>query len=259
MLLDMVLNHTSDKHKWFIASASPAPECKARLLRLERRRGPAPDGKPLPPNNWVSMFGGSAWAYMPAVHQFYYHQFYRQQPDLNWRNPAVEKAMFDSHAFLAGSRRRRLSAGCHPHLFEDPQLRDEPVKGGTNAQGDPNLDDIYTNNLPEVHGVIRRMRKMVDGYPGDRVLIGETYLPNTKDLDKWYGGESARRTAAANGYAASGFSAKLDARGIPRRMLRDVLKRRFTVRSRCWCSTITTTGAAGTAMATACTMSRSPS
>jgi alpha-glucosidase len=75
-----------------------------------------------------------------------------------------------------------------PTLFEDPQLRDEPVLTGVNAQGDPNLKEIYTSNLPEVHGVIRRMRQMVESYPGDRVLIGETYLPNTAELDKWYGG-----------------------------------------------------------------------
>ena len=59
---------------------------------------------------------------------------------------------------------------------------------GTNAFGDPNVDDVYTDNLPEVHGVMKRMRTMVSKYPGDRVLIGETYLPNVEELDKWYGG-----------------------------------------------------------------------
>ena len=75
-----------------------------------------------------------------------------------------------------------------PTLFEDLQLRDEPVLPGLNAQGDPNLQDIYTSNLPQVHDVIRRMRAMSDSYPGDRVLIGETYLPNTAALNEWYGG-----------------------------------------------------------------------
>src|SRR2546429_415048 len=73
-------------------------------------------------------------------------------------------------------------------LFEDAKLRDEPALGGRNAQGDPILSDLYTNNLPEVHGVIRRMRAMIDEYPGERVLIGETYVPKTADLDPWYGG-----------------------------------------------------------------------
>jgi alpha-glucosidase len=73
-------------------------------------------------------------------------------------------------------------------LFEDPELRNAPALGGKNAQGDPALSDVYTNNLPEVHDVIRRMRSMVDSYHGGRLLIGETYVPHTADLDPWYGG-----------------------------------------------------------------------
>ena len=196
VILDMVLNHTSDKHKWFIESASSRTNPKRNwYVWSDGKDGgkPGPNGKPLPPNNWVSLFGGSAWEYMPQTRSFYYHMFYKQQPDLNWRNPDVEKAMFGTMRFWLdrGVAGYRLDA--IPTLFEDPQLRDEPALGGVNAQGDPNLSDIYTNNLPEVHDVIRRMRAMVakypdTKYPGDRVLIGETYLPNTAELDKWYGG-----------------------------------------------------------------------
>jgi alpha-glucosidase len=122
----------------------------------------------------------------------------------------VEKAMFGSMQFWLdrGVAGYRLDA--IPTLFEDPQLRDEPVLGGTNAQGDPNLQDIYTNNLPEVHGVIRRMRAMVAKYPGDRVLIGETYLPNTAELDKWYGGTKKDELQLPMDMIV-GFSNKLDA------------------------------------------------
>ncbi len=119
--------------------------------------------------------------------------FYNHQPDLNRWNPDGEKAMFGAMRFWLdrGVAGYRLDA--IPTLFEDPQLRDEPALGGVNAQGDPNLSDIYTNDLPEVHDVIRRMRAMVakypdTNYPGSRVLIGETYLPSTAELDKWYGG-----------------------------------------------------------------------
>jgi alpha-glucosidase len=199
VLLDMVLNHTSDKHQWFIEAASsrtnpkhdwyvwndgiPAdsPGVTAYQKRFEH------DGR-VPPNNWVSGFGGSAWEWVPAVHQFYYHEFYKQQPDLNWRNPAVEKAMFGSMQFWLDRGVAGFRLDAIPNLFEDPLLHNNPVLGGINAQGDPNLADTYTNNLPEVHDVIRRMRAMVAKYPGDRVLIGETYLPNTAELDKWYGG-----------------------------------------------------------------------
>ena len=199
--LDMVLNHTSDKHRWFVEAASsrtnpkhdwyvwndgkPArdPDVTPYQKRFEH------DGR-VPPNNWVSLFGGSAWEWVPAVHQFYYHKFYKQQPDLNWRNPDVEKAMFGAMRFWLDRGVAGFRLDAIPTLFEDPQLRNEKELGGINAQGDPVLDDSMTNNLPEVHDVIRRMRAMTDKYPGNRVLIGETYLPNTAELDKWYGGSA---------------------------------------------------------------------
>ena len=187
VLLDMVLNHTSDQHPWFLEAARSRDSPRHDFYVWSNgKSGPA--GERLPPNNWVSLFGGSAWRYLPAIDQFYYHMFYRQQPDLNWRNPQVEQAMFAAMRFwldrgVAGFRLDAITT-----LFEDPKLRDEPALGGNNAQGDPILSDMYTNNLPEVHGVIRRMRAMIDGYPGARVLIGETYVPKTADLDPWYGG-----------------------------------------------------------------------
>jgi alpha-glucosidase len=208
VLLDMVLNHTSDQHPWFLDSASsrtnphadwycwhdgispnaPGVTDYQRRFVVQGKNGPV-----VPPTNWTSLFGGSAWQWVPARQQFYYHKFYRQQPDLNWRNPAVEKAMFSAMRFwldrgVAGFRLDAITT-----LFEDPQLRNEPVAApGANAQGDPILSDIYTDNLPEVHGVIRSMRAMVDSYspsayPGQRVLVGETYLPNTAALLPWYG------------------------------------------------------------------------
>jgi alpha-glucosidase len=209
VVLDMVLNHTSDKHKWFMESASSRTNAK-RDWYVWNDGKPGPNGKPVPPNNWESLFGGSAWEYTPQTKSFYYHKFYKQQPDLNWSNPAVEKAMFGTMQFWLdrGVAGYRLDA--IPTLFEDPQLRDEPVLGGANAQGDPNLQEIYTTNLPEVHGVIRRMRTMAAKYPGDRVLIGETYLPNTAELDKWYGGAKKDELQLPMDMII-GFSNKLDA------------------------------------------------
>lgn len=201
IVLDMVLNHTSDKHKWFIESAASRTNPKADWYVwkdgvpadtpgvTEYQKKFEHDGM-VPPNNWVSLFGGSAWEWVPARKQFYYHRFYKQQPDLEWRNPAVETAMFNSMKFWLDRGVAGFRLDAIPSLFEDPQLRNEPETGGLNAQGDPNVKNIYTDNLPEVHDVIRRMRAMSDKYPGDRVLIGETYLPNTAELDKWYGGTS---------------------------------------------------------------------
>ena len=224
VILDMVLNHTSDKHQWFLDAARsrsnpkhdwyvwnngvPAngPNVTAYQKRYEH------EGK-VPPNNWVSGFGGSAWEWVPAVHQFYYHRFYRQQPDLNWNNPAVEKACFDAMRFWLDRGVAGFRLDAIPTLFEDPALRNEPETGGLNAQDDPNLKNLYTDSLPEVHGVLRRMRAMVAGYPGDRVLIGETYLPNTAELDKWYGGAQHNELQLPMDMIV-GFSNKLSAQNF---------------------------------------------
>lgn len=188
ILMDMVMNHTSDQHKWFLESKSSRTNPKRDWYIWRDPKGYTADGKPIPPNNWISGFGGSAWQYDPTTKQFYYHEFYKQQPDLNWRNPEVEKAMFGAVRFWLARGVAGFRLDAVPNLFEDAKLRDEPVLGGTNAQGDPILSDIYTNNLPEVHDVMRNLRAVIDQYPGDRVLVGETYLPNIEELNKWYGG-----------------------------------------------------------------------
>ncbi|MDE1922052.1 MAG: alpha-glucosidase [Gammaproteobacteria bacterium] len=191
VLLDMVLNHTSDQHPWFLAAASSRSNpMHDWYVWSDGKKGGGPDSHDgrIPPNNWVSLFGGSAWTWVPAVHQFYYHKFYRQQPDLNWRNPRVEKAMFAAMRFWLDRGVAGFRLDAIPQLFEDPRLRDERPLGGVNAQGDPVLDESKTSDLPEVHGVMRRLRRLIEAYPGHRVLIGETYLPSIRDLDAWYGG-----------------------------------------------------------------------
>ncbi|WP_370245708.1 alpha-glucosidase [Acidipila sp. EB88] len=216
VLMDMVLNHTSDKDPWFVQSKSSRTDPKRDWYVWRDPKGYDKDGKPIPPNNWQSVFGHSAWEWDAGTKQFYYHRFYVQQPDLNWRNPAVEKAMFDVLRFWLDKGVAGFRLDAIPSLFEDPAMRNEPEKGGTNAYGDPNLNTIYTDNLPEVHGVIARMRKVVAAYPDDRVLIGETYLPNVEELDKWYGGAAKNELQLpmdmllgfGSGYAGHG---KLDA------------------------------------------------
>ncbi len=123
----------------------------------------------------------------PKTKQYYYHYFYVQQPDLNWRNPEVRKAMYDAMRFwldkgVAGFRIDAIS-----RLFEDPNLHDDPIQPGTNAFGDPNIEHKYTDNLPEVHDVLKELRKLVDSYPGNPVLLSEADEPNIEELSKMYG------------------------------------------------------------------------
>jgi len=216
VVIDMVLNHTSDQHPWFI-EATRSRHSGAHDFYVWSSGRPDGSGRHRPPNNWVSLFGGSAWEYVPALGEFYYHLFYRQQPDLNWRNPRVERAMFDAMRFwldrgVDGFRLDAIGA-----LYEDPQLRDAPVLKGRNQQGDPNLSDIRTNNLPEVHALLRRLRAMLDHYPGERVLIGEIYVSNTAQLNAWYGGARHDELQLPMD-TVFGFSSRLDAREFRRRL-----------------------------------------
>ena len=109
LLLDFVPNHSSDQHPWFVESRSSRTSPKRAWYIW---RDPAPGGGP--PNNWISDFGGSAWEWDAATSQYYLHAFLRQQPDLNWRNPAVVAAMTDVlrcwlDRGVDGFRRRRTS------------------------------------------------------------------------------------------------------------------------------------------------------
>src|SRR5260370_14819626 len=111
------------------------------------------------PTNWQSVFGHSAWLYEPMRGQFYYHKFYPQQPDLNWRNPDVRAAMYDVARFwmnrgVAGFRLDAIDT-----LFEDPQFRDEPLTGGVNALRAPKLPGQYTAGRPVVRHVLPQARQ----------------------------------------------------------------------------------------------------
>jgi alpha-glucosidase len=181
IILDFVVNHTSDQHKWFLDSKSSRTSAHRDWYVWRDGKGPGQ-----PPNNWVSLFGGSAWKFDPATNQYYYHFFYAEQPDLNWRNPAVKDAMFDVMRWwckrgVAGFRLDAVDT-----LFEDPNLQDNPIqRPGTNAYGDPIEDNRNNTKLPEVHDVLRGLRKVAD--ESNAVLIGETWTANVAELNQYYG------------------------------------------------------------------------
>jgi alpha-glucosidase len=178
VILDFVVNHSSDKHKWFIDSKSSRSSEKRDWYIWRDGKGPGQ-----PPNNWISEFGGSAWKFDPTTGQFYYHFFYAEQPDLNWRNPAVKTAMFDVTRWwykrgVAGFRLDAVDT-----LYEDPALKDNPVVPGKNAYGDPLQQRIYNTKLPEVHEALRDLRKVAD--ESGAVLIGETWTKDVSELKQY--------------------------------------------------------------------------
>ena len=140
-----------------------------------------------PPNNWLSRFGGSAWEWDSVTSQYYYHSFLKEQPDLNWRNPEVQRAMFDVLRFWLDRGADGFRVDVLWLLIKDDQFRDNPVNPGF-APGESShtsLLPLYTANRPEVHDIVAQMRSVVDVY-WDRVLIGEIYLP-IEQLVTYYG------------------------------------------------------------------------
>ena len=186
VIMDYVINHTSDQHAWFKESRSSRTNPKRDWYIWRDGKAGSQPGTQLP-NNWQSWFGHSAWTFDPKTKQYFYHYFYPQQPDLNWRNPEVKKAMEGVLEFwmkqgVAGFRIDAVS-----RLFEDPDLHDDPYLPGTNVYGDRNIEHKYTDNYPQVHDVLKDLRKVVDKYPGDPVLITEADEPNVEELTKLYG------------------------------------------------------------------------
>jgi len=182
VIMDFVPNHTSDQHPWFKESRSSRTNAKRNWYIWRDGKGPGQ-----PPNNWQSWFGHSAWQFDPTTNQYYYHHFYVQQPDLNWRNPEVRKAMYDAMRFWLNRGAAGFRLDAVSRLFEDLNLHDDSILPGKNAYGDPNIQHKYTDNLPEIHEVLREMRHIVDSYPGNPILISEADEPNITELTKMYG------------------------------------------------------------------------
>jgi alpha-glucosidase len=182
ILMDYVANHTSDQHPWFIESRSSRTSPKRDWYIWRDGKGPGQ-----PPNNWQSWFGHSAWTYDSKTGQWYYHYFYVQQPDLNWRNPEVRKAMYDVLRFWLDRGIDGFRIDVLAKLLKDEQFRDNPVNPQWKPGDRPGARQLsrYTQDLPGIHEIVREMRAVVNRY-GERVLIGELYLP-MKHVVQYYG------------------------------------------------------------------------
>jgi alpha-glucosidase len=182
VILDLVPNHTSDRHPWFQRSRSSR---RSGTRDWYVWRDPRPNGSP--PNNWESEFGGPAWTFDELTGQYYYHAFLKEQPDLNWRNPAVGDAMCEVLRFWLERGVDGFRVDAIHHLIEDEQLRDNPVNPAWRPGMAPKKRLVQTRTIdqPETHAAIKRMRGIVDAYP-ERVMIGEAYLPIDR-LMAYYG------------------------------------------------------------------------
>lgn len=182
VILDFVPNHTSDEHPWFQASRSS--------LTNEQRdwyiwRDPAADGGP--PNNWTSLFGGSAWQFDEGTGQYYLHLFDVKQPDLNWRNLRVRQAMYDVLRFWLARGVDGFRVDVLWMLLKDEQWRDNPMNPYWQPSDPPysRQKSVYTADQLGIHQIVREMRAVIDHYD-QRVFIGEIYLPPAR-LMSYYG------------------------------------------------------------------------
>jgi alpha-glucosidase len=182
IVLDLVPNHTSDQHPWFIESRSAKNNSKRNWYIWRDART---DGTP--PNNWLSVFAGSAWQWDELTGQYYYHAFLKEQPDLNYREPAVMAAMEDVMRFWLNHGVDGFRIDVMWHMIKDELLRDNPPNPAYQPQM-PDCDSllpVFSTDQPEVHSLVSRFRKTLDAY-NERMMIGEVYLPIDK-LVTYYG------------------------------------------------------------------------
>jgi alpha-glucosidase len=175
VMIDQVLSHSSDRHAWFIESRSSRDNPMADWYVWADAKF---DGNP--PNNWLSVFGGSAWQWDTRRRQYYLHNFLASQPDVNLHHPPAQQALLDSVKFWLDRGVDGLRLDAINFAFHDPQLRDNPGRGQPVIE-DPSAPSAnpyswqlhqHDKSQPEVLGLLRRLRQLTDEYPG-RTMVGE--------------------------------------------------------------------------------------
>jgi alpha-glucosidase len=165
IILDLVLNHTSHLHPWFVQSRSSRENAKRDwyIWKDPGRLGGAP-------NNWESVFGGKAWKWDETTRQYYYHMFLEQQPDLNWRNPSTRRAAMEVFRFWLDRGVDGFRLDVVDAYFKDSMFRDNPPALG--IRGYERQKHVYDKDQPELLGVYREIRSILDSY-GERMAVGE--------------------------------------------------------------------------------------
>lgn len=175
VIVDLVISHTSDQHPWFVESRSSRTNPRADWYVWADAK---PDGGP--PNNWLAIFGGGAWAWDETRRQYYLHNFLTEQPDLNFHNPAVQDEILDIVRFWLDRGLDGFRLDTANFYFHDRLLRDNPpLPEGVRVPGDAWADNpyfrqrhLYDKSQPEVLVFLRRLRALLDAYP-DRMSVGE--------------------------------------------------------------------------------------
>jgi alpha-glucosidase len=187
LILDFVPNHTSDQHPWFIESRSSRESAKRNWYVWA---DPSPDGGP--PNNWLSRFGGSAWQWDQDSGQYYYHSFLLEQPDLNWHNPDVRRAMKDVLRFWMHRGVDGFRVDASAVLAEDELLRDDPADPDASDDTPPpqRLKRIFTDDRRESMSFLEELRQVIDEF-SERVLAGEVQ-GKTDRIGHFYGNNRPR-------------------------------------------------------------------
>ena len=182
IILDFVVNHTSDQHKWFLDSKSST---HGNRIATGTSGATARD-QDQPPNNWNSTSVARRGKFDPTTNQYYYHYFYPQQPDLNWRNPEVKDAMFDVDALLVQARRGRASGSMQwTRSSKIPTSRQPLVRRHQSPMAIQRREDLQRPSCRKCTTLLRGLRKVTDEY--NAVLIGETWTANIAELNEYYG------------------------------------------------------------------------
>jgi alpha-glucosidase len=204
VLLDLVPNHTSSAHPWFVDAASGQD---ARHRDYYVWADPAPGGGP--PNNWLDATGHTAWAWHEPTGQYYLHLFLDSQPDLNWREPAVHREFREILRFWFDRGVAGFRIDVAHGLYKDAELRDDPPSAGSGPlAGRYGHRPVFSANRPETHGVYRDWRKIADDYQPPRLLLGETWVGDLGRLAAFYGHDDELQLAFNFPFVFAPFDAR---------------------------------------------------
>lgn len=245
VILDFVPNHTSDVHPWFLESRSSRNNEKRDWYLWHDAQIPGDDWQPAKyrvPNNWMSHFGGPAWAWDEHTEQFYLHSFLKEQPDLNWRNPKVREAMYQAMRFWLDRGVDGFRMDVLWLLIKDKHFRSNPPHEQDSIEENDEHRYVVVHNAdqPETLEIVSEMRALLDSYPdtlmpapkkspgpveevaaespdlspSHRVLIGEIYLP-LKKLVRYYGVPHTMGAPERPGTGLDGAETRLEGANLP--------------------------------------------